>query len=127
MLRRAAAILLACYHVLTKCPVLRERGSRRVAPGCGRSRLASVGFLVSPLRGPSSAGPGSRGCRHLGSSMTSGRDPVRLLSRYSFLTGVYSAFIGRDFAHRGLSCRSFSGLEVLLFRPGPVHSTGAPH
>ncbi|KAJ1126384.1 hypothetical protein NDU88_004792 [Pleurodeles waltl] len=33
MLRRAAAILLACYRVLTKCPVLWERGSRRDAPG----------------------------------------------------------------------------------------------
>ncbi|KAJ1166751.1 hypothetical protein NDU88_007148 [Pleurodeles waltl] len=32
MLRRAAAILLACYRVLTKCPVLQERGSCRVAP-----------------------------------------------------------------------------------------------
>ncbi|KAJ1145478.1 hypothetical protein NDU88_011764 [Pleurodeles waltl] len=33
MLCRAAAILLACYCVLNKCPVLQERGSRRVAQG----------------------------------------------------------------------------------------------
>ncbi|KAJ1162126.1 hypothetical protein NDU88_002603 [Pleurodeles waltl] len=33
MLRRAAAILLAYNRVLTKCPVLREWGSRWVAPG----------------------------------------------------------------------------------------------
>ncbi|KAJ1195347.1 hypothetical protein NDU88_004628 [Pleurodeles waltl] len=33
MLRRAATTLLAWYRVLTKCPVLQEGGSRRVAPG----------------------------------------------------------------------------------------------
>ncbi|KAJ1163770.1 hypothetical protein NDU88_004223 [Pleurodeles waltl] len=33
-----------------------------------------------------------------------GRDAFHLLSRYSFLARVYTAVIGRDSAHRGLSC-----------------------
>ncbi|KAJ1205030.1 hypothetical protein NDU88_000465 [Pleurodeles waltl] len=48
-----------------------------------------------------------------------GRDPARLLSHYSFLAGIYSAFIGRDSAHRGLSCRSFSGSGSAIISAGP--------
>ncbi|KAJ1094180.1 hypothetical protein NDU88_007258 [Pleurodeles waltl] len=104
MLRRAAATLLACYRVLTKCPVLRERDSRRVAPGPGQGPEAAAILVLRCRRGET---PFASSAAILFSP-----EFTLHLSGGTPLTGAYLA-------------DHFRGLEVLLFRPGPVLSTGA--
>ncbi|KAJ1193165.1 hypothetical protein NDU88_002470 [Pleurodeles waltl] len=95
--------------------------------GCVRSRPASCRFLVSPLRGPSSAGAELRGCRHLGSLKSPGRHAVSSSAAILF-SPVFTPRLSGGFPLAGAYLADhFRGLGVLLFRPGPVHSTGAPH
>ncbi|KAJ1208252.1 hypothetical protein NDU88_003638 [Pleurodeles waltl] len=97
---QVTAIMLARIRVLASAPCSAGTGEAAPAagslPGCGRSRPSPSRFLVSPLRGPSSAEPEPRGSRHLGSSKSPGRHAVSssaaILCSPAFTPGLSGGF-----------------------------------